>query len=274
MWKCAECGRELGPGQEACPECGATEARRRSVAPTAGRGRWLLAGAVLVLLAAAAYLVASYFAALPSPSAELIRHFRRGQELLRAGKHEAAIAELQTVVRMEPGSIAGHHELARAYAAAGRHAEALREMRQTLRLTILPAGRVAGTDQSAVSEMRQRARPPSVWREEAELRCELASLLARNDQFLEAVQELEKAARLAPALADRVDYQVALGIAHAGRGRQQAAEQALERAMELAPQVAREALAAWLANRPDGPETPLLQRVLAEGPATPVSSDH
>ncbi|MFQ5808186.1 MAG: tetratricopeptide repeat protein, partial [Armatimonadota bacterium] len=183
------------------------------------------------------------------PSGEIVRHFRNGQELLAAGRHKEAIAELEAVTGMAPDSIGGRHELALAYDAAGRHADALREMRLTLRLTM--------TDQTAGR--------PTRYGEESDLRYELATLMAKNGEFGEAVAELTKAARLAPALERRPEYHISLGIAQAGRGRRESATQELARAMEMSPALTTKALASWVTQRPDGPETPLLERILAEG---------
>ena len=51
-----------------------------------------------------------------------------GMSLNSAGKFSAAIAPLQSYVRMQPGDPAGHYQLATAYARTGRKQEAEREM--------------------------------------------------------------------------------------------------------------------------------------------------
>jgi tetratricopeptide (TPR) repeat protein len=187
-----------------------------------------------------------------------VGHFRRGQELLAAGRHREAIAELETVTRLAPDSIGGHHELAKAHNAAGRHADALREMQQTLRLTM--------TDRTATR--------PTRYAEESDLRYELATLLAKNGEFMEAVTELGKASRLDVALERSPDYQILLGIAQAGRGRDEAAREALARAGETSPDMTRHALTDWIEDRPDSPEAPLLGRILTElSPAAPTAPE-
>ena len=249
-WECVECGRALEPGDKACPTCGSTEARRRQIALTHRMSHWSVLAwvAFLFALGALAFLVASHFAPEPSPSGEIVRHFRQAQELLREERYDDAVAELETVTRLARDSVGGHHELARAYDAVGRHADALREMRMTLRLTM--------TDETA--------REPTRESEEADLRFELATLLAKNGEFAEAVGELQKAARLDQSLDGSLEYHIAYGIAQAGRGRADSGRQALATALEMSPKMTRDALESWIADRPIGPEAPLLQRVLLE----------
>ncbi len=247
-WECADCGRALRPGDRLCPNCGSTRARRRYI-PSGRRFNWAYAIVALLVLGAVAFLVTSRFAHRPSSTGEVIRHFRRGQELLEAGRHEEAIAEFETVTRMAPESVAGHHELARACDVAGRHADAVRALRHTLRATL--------TDKTITNTTRNS--------EEAELRCELAMLLAKADAFPEAMAEIEKASRRDPSIERTPDYQIALAIVQAGRGRLEAGRRALRRAMELSPKATRDAVERWIADRPNGPEVPLLRSILAEG---------
>jgi tetratricopeptide (TPR) repeat protein len=228
--------------------------------PSARRTNWSIVGvsALLVVLCGAAFLIASHFAPKAVPSGEIVGHFRKGQDLLAAGRHAEAIAELESVIQLAPGSIGGHHELALAYDAAGRHGDALREMRLTLRLTM--------TDQTAGRATR--------YSEESDLRYELATLMAKNGEFGEAVAQLAKAVRLDPSLERRPEYLITLGIAQAGRGRREAATRELARAMEMSAALTTEALESWVRQRPGGPEAPLLERILAEEPpAEPAGSE-
>jgi len=256
-WECAQCGRALQPGDKACPSCGSADARRRPIR-SGRRVNWAVGRIVafLVALGAVAFLVASQFRPPPSPTAAIVRHFLHGQELLDQGRPQEAIAELETVTRLAPDSIGGHHELAKAYDRAGRHADALREMRQTLRLTL--------TDETATEGIRDS--------EEADLRFELATLLAKNGEFVEAVAELERAARRDESLERSADYHIALGIAQAGRGRPDAARDALAGATEMSPEMTAKAITEWLADRPDGPEAPLLERMLLAGGSPSANS--
>jgi len=248
-WECVECGRGLDPGDKSCPSCGSTEARRRP-APPGPRVSWpvVRAAALVIALGLTAFFIAQRFVSEPSVHAEVVSHYKRGQALLAEGKYEEAVTELETVIRLAPESVGGHHELAKAYDGVGRHVDALREMRQTLRLTM--------TDETAKKGIR--------YSEESDLRFDLAILMAKDGEFAEAVSELEKGASLSDSLAATLEYEIILGISQAGRGRSESADQAFARATELSATMAGDALTEWLVDRPDGPETPVLRRALSE----------
>ena len=61
-------------------------------------------------------------------------HHALGQALTELGEVDRAIVELQTAVRLAPESAQGHFALARAYARAGREADAARERAEFTRL--------------------------------------------------------------------------------------------------------------------------------------------
>lgn len=63
-----------------------------------------------------------------------LAHNALGRTLLAAGQPAAAIQELQTAVRLEPQSPENHFDLAEAYSAAGRKAEASKERAEFQRI--------------------------------------------------------------------------------------------------------------------------------------------
>jgi protein O-mannosyl-transferase len=79
--------------------------------------------------------------------------FEMGQAELRAGKPAEGIRDLEEAVRLDPGSYQAHRQLAMAYAAAGRHAAAVKEQQAAERLNPQKprdgaAGKNSGQDKS------------------------------------------------------------------------------------------------------------------------------
>jgi cellulose synthase operon protein C len=173
------------------------------------------------------------------PAVRKQKYFESGERYFAKGKYREAIIQFRNATEVDAGFAAAHYRLAETYLKLQDGQQAYTELGRTLELE--PDNSKARIDMAnllILNGQLNRAREHTDWLREKQpndpdAHIAIAHLLEAEQKFAPAINEVEKAIRLAP---ERGDLYLALGVVQSKANLPDAAETDFKKAVELKAQ--------------------------------------